>query len=62
MLHSIGIQTRKKKGEKENKDYLEKDCGVLKQGTRLGSQNGVGLRARQPTGMVRRDDNKVRKK
>lgn len=62
MLHSIGINTRKKKGEKENKDNLEKDFGVLKQGTRLGSQNGVGLRARQPTGMVRRDDNKVRKK
>ena len=26
LLHSIGIGTRRKKGERENWDHLEKDC------------------------------------
>lgn len=30
MFYSIGINIRKKKGEKENKDNLEEDFGVLK--------------------------------
>ena len=56
------VQTyQKEKGRKGELRLLGEELW-RKEGTRLGAQNSVGLREMQSTGMMRRDDDKVRKK